>query len=298
MFWKKKWKKLLKKDGSEEYEIPAYSKDGGHIKSLERQGGLTTSASYGGMGVRELQLRMELLVEPVLSAQNSVFEPAKQLASFAKVDQDRFLSSVDDLCATDVELAFNFCQFAPKSLQLVDEEQWNEWITHVRKIYKNEGLTETIQCLTNVENYIQSLRHAPSSVALADISRILESFVTGLSGRFLSVEAAEEFFTDTESIRLPEISTKFKNKADNFTLYKAMLVHQWAQTWFGTWRIDIEAVSNRFKDPGRAKSIFHKLETIRLDACISRELPGIARAMKAIEAKQDTERLSKNWQRA
>jgi len=65
MFWKKQWKKLQKKDGHVEYEIPAYSKNGGHIKSLERQGGLTTSASYGGMGVRELQLRMELLVEPV-----------------------------------------------------------------------------------------------------------------------------------------------------------------------------------------------------------------------------------------
>ena len=64
MFWKKQWKKIQNKDGKDEYEIPAYSKDGGHIKSLERQGGLTTSASYGGMGVRELQLRMELLVEP------------------------------------------------------------------------------------------------------------------------------------------------------------------------------------------------------------------------------------------
>ncbi len=298
MFWKKQWKKLLKKDGSEVYEIPAYSKDGGHIKSLERQGGLTTSASYGGMGERELQLRMELLVEPVLSVQNSVFEPAKQLASYAKVDQDRFLNSVDNLCDTDVELAFNFCQFAPKSLQLVDEEQWNEWIIHVQKIYRQKGLEEAINTISNVEQFLQSLSLAPNSVALADVSRILESFVTGLSGRYLSVEINEEFFTDTETIRLPEVSTQFKNKEDNFTLFKAMLVHQWAQTWFGTWRIDVEAVANRFKDPERALSIFHKLETIRLDARIHHELPGIARAMRALETEQKTVHLSKNWQRA
>ena len=298
MFWKKQWKKLLKKDGREEYEIPAYSKDGGHIKSLERQGGLTTSASYGGMGVRELQLRMELLVEPVLSAQNSVFEAAKQLASFAKVDQDRFLNSVDELCNTDIELALNFCQFAPNSLQLVDEEQWNEWIIHVRDIYKLKGLKDSIDAICNVEQYIQSLSHAPNGVALADVSRVLESFVTGLSGRYLSVEISDEIFTDTESIRLPEVSTIFNKKEDNFTVYKAMLVHQWAQTWFGTWRLDIEAVANRFKDPERALSIFHKLETIRLDACIHNELPGIARAIQVLDEEQKTQHLSKNWQRA
>ena len=129
MFWKKQWKKFLGKDGKEQYEIPAYSKDGGHIKSLERQGGLTTSASYGGMGERELQLRMEILVDQVLTSRRSVFESAKELAVFAKVDQDRFLNSVDSLCNTSVELAFNFCQFAPKSLQLVDEENWNEWVS-------------------------------------------------------------------------------------------------------------------------------------------------------------------------
>ena len=102
MFWKKQWKKFQNKDGSEKYEIPAYSKDGGHIKSLERQGGLTTSATYGGMGVRELQLRMELIVEPILSKQNSVFEPAKELAVFSKVDQDRFLESVENISKAKV----------------------------------------------------------------------------------------------------------------------------------------------------------------------------------------------------
>ena len=61
MFWKKQWKKILSKDTKEQYESPAYSKGGEHIKSQRHQGAPTTSASYGGMGVRELQLRMELL---------------------------------------------------------------------------------------------------------------------------------------------------------------------------------------------------------------------------------------------
>ncbi len=301
MFWKKQWKKLQNKNGDEKYEIPAYSKDGGHIKSLERQGGLTTSASYGGMGVRELQLRMELLVEPVLSVQNSVFEPAKELAGSAKVDQDRFLNTIEKICNTSIELGFSFCQFGPQSLKLVDEENWDDWIANLLTIYDKNGMDDCINTMRNVESYVTSLSLAPSSVALNEVSRILESFVMGLSGRYLGIEANDELYTDTELIRLPEISSLFNKREDNFTLYKAMAVHQWAQTWFGTWRMNVEALIKRFKDPDRALSIFHKLETIRLDARIKNELPGIARAMQALSEQQENniqDNLSKNWQRA
>ena len=298
MFWKKQWKKILSKDGKEQYEIPAYSKDGGRIKPLERQGG----ASYGGMGVRELQLRMELLVEPVLSVQRSVFEPAKALAGFAKVDQDRFLHSVDNICDTSIELGFSFCQFAPESLQLVDEDNWDTWVTTLLETFNKKGLDSCIEQMRNVDGYVRSLSHAPSTVTLNEVSRILESFITGLSGRYLGIEASENFYTDTESIRLPEISSQFDNREDNFTLYKAMAVHQWAQTWFGTWRMNVEALAKTFKDPERALSLFHKLETIRLDARIEDELPGIARAMKNLikrySSEEDLSKLSKTWLRA
>jgi nitric oxide reductase NorD protein len=302
MFWKKQQKKLQDKDGEEITEIRRYSKEGGHIKSLERQGGITTSASYGGMGVRELQLRMELLVEPELSASRSVFKPAKELAVFAKVDQDRFLNSVEKICNTSVELAFEFCQYAPKSLQIVDEENWEDWLSKLIEIYGDKGVDACINTMQNVEDYVQSISLAPSSVTLNEISRILESFITGLSGRYLGIEVNNEFYSDTESIRLPEVASQFKNREDNFTLYKAMAVHQWAQSWYGTWRMNVEALVKTFKDQERALSLFHKLETIRLDARIANELPGIARSMHSLNERYNTQdnvtKLSKGWLRA
>ena len=296
MFWKKKSKKNKKSNDEKPYEIRAYSKDGGYIKSLERQG-LTTSASYGGMGVRELQLRMELLVDQVLSSNRSVFEPAKMLAEFAKVEQDRFLNSVETICSKSVELAYNFCHFAPKSLSLIDEEHWDGWIVKLLEVYDDKGVNGAINTMKNVDEYVQSITQAPSSITLEEISRILESFVIGLNGRKLIIEQSETYYTDTETIRLPNISSQFNNKEDNFSLYKSMAVHQWAQAWFGTWRMNIDALVKLYKDPDRALSLFHKLETIRLDACIERELPGIARAMKHL-SKNDEQNLSKNWNRA
>ena len=298
MFWKKNKKNSKKTKDGKNIKIRAYSKKGGFIKSLERQGGITTSASYGGKGVRELQLRMELLVDQVLSTHRSVFEPAKQLAAYALVEQDRFLSSIEKISLTSVELAYNFCQFAPKSLQVVDEEHWEHWIITLLEVYDKRGVNGAINSMKNVEGYVQSITHAPASVTLQEVSRILESFVIGLSGRKLDIECGKLFYTDTESIRLPELSTTFSSREDNFTFYKAMTVHQWAQSWFGTWRINVDALVKIYKDPERALSLFHKLETIRLDACIGRELPGIARSMKSLCSTVNHQILSKHWQRA
>lgn len=298
MFWKKRSQKNRSRNSKKQTTIRSYKKEGGHIKSLERQGGITTSASYGGMGVRELQLRMELLVDQVISSQQSVFKPAQQLAEFAKVDQDRFLSSVEKISRKSVELAYNFCHFAPESLRLIDEAHWDGWVIRLLEAYDEKGIDGAINTMKNMDSFMSSVAHAPSSIHLEEISRILESFVTGLNGRKLEIEPGDKFYTDTQSIRLPEMLAEFSSYEDNFSLYKAMAVHQWAQTWFGTWRLNIGAYLKSYPDPAHALALFHKLETMRLDACIERELPGIARAMKCLCEETDKTGLSSTWQHA
>lgn len=265
---------------------------------MERQGGLTTSASYGGMGVRELQLRMELLVDQVISSHRGVFEPAERLAVFSKVDQDRFLGSVKKISRTSVELAYNFCHFAPESLQRIDDIHWDDWIIRLLEVYDTKGVNGAIGTMKRVDDFVQSVTHAPSSITLEKVSHILESFVIGLSGRKLAVESSDVYYTDTQTIHLPEVLSEFSRHEDNFALYKAMAVHQWAQTRFGTWQLNIGVDIRSYKEPERALALFHKLETIRLDACIERELPGMARVMKGLSMKEDERSFSRSWQRA
>lgn len=64
---------------------------------------------------------------------------------------------------------------------------------------------------------------------------MLERFVCGLNGRPLKVAPGEHDDTDTETIFLPHVVGRMPEKEDNFRLYKAMTVHQWAQNWCGTW---------------------------------------------------------------
>ena len=297
-FWQKRKKALASKAEASKYKLKAYSKDGGYIRSPDRAGKNQNSSTYGGMGERELQLRMELLVEPVLSAQRSVFKPAQELVDFSLTDQERFLDSIEQLAVTDVELAFYFCQFGPPSLKKLDESNWPNWIEHLLNSYAQQGVTGCIASMKALDQYIKSITVAPTSVSYDEIQRVIESIITGLNGRPLKLEQSEALFTDTETIHLPENIATFRNRDDNFALYKTIAAHQWAQTWYGTWRVDVELLVNNFIDQERAVNLFHKLETVRLDANIKRDLPGIGRASEKFNSLLVAENLPDAWQQA
>ena len=300
-FWTSKKKSSLKPkntDEQPEYEIKAYSKDGGYIRSPVRTGKNQNSSSYGGMGEREVELRLELLVEPVLNPKRTVFKPAQLLAQSSLADQERFIASVDELTKTDIELAFQFCHLGAISLKVVEELAWQDWIKHINSVYMESGIDASIETMQALEKYIDSTTYADTSVSYQDISRIVESIITGLNGRSLTLKQSDRLFTDTETIHLPENISTFSSYDENFSLYKTIAIHQWAQSWFGTWRVDVQQLTQTFSNPADAVSLFHSLETVRLDANIERELPGIARAMKQFNSLLNAQDLPPTWQQA
>lgn len=125
-FWRNKKNKQPADNDNPEFKLKAYSKDGGYIRSPTRKGKNHNSSSFGGMGERELQLKLELLVEDVLSTTNSVFGPAQALVNISLADQERFLASVSDIANVNVQLAYEFCHHATSGISSLDEEDWPE----------------------------------------------------------------------------------------------------------------------------------------------------------------------------
>ena len=230
--------------------------------------------------------------------QHSVFEPARALVYSSLADQERFLHSVETLADINVKLAYNFCHLAPPSLKLIDEEAWPAWIEYVLNAFQQHGINESINVMNKLDEYVATITMAPTSVSFDEIHRVIESIITGLNGRTLLLEQSDELFTDTETIHLPESISTFNNREDNFALYKSIAAHQWAQTWYGTWRVDVEQLVVNFDDKERAINLFHKLETVRLDANIKRELPGIGRAIEQFNSLLVASDLSAPWQSA
>ncbi|OYV75556.1 MAG: hypothetical protein B7Z66_12355 [Chromatiales bacterium 21-64-14] len=230
----------------------------------------------------ELHRRLETLVYRVLSVRRSVQAPAQALAAHEGPDQYRFLRAVELIRNTSDELAFNFVMFAPPALSLLADEDWDEWVLYIMSRYDHGGVLSAIVAMQKVPEYVESVSGARFRVRFEDIARRLDPFVLGLNGRPLKLATAEHSYTDTGTLYLPVAVGRFRDRDRNARLYKTTAVHLWAQTWFGTWRRSVSEAVGRFPEPERALARFHALETLRLDACIGRELPGIRREMRGL----------------
>jgi len=227
-----------------------------------------------------LQERLEALVYMVLSFRRNVDLPAEELARYPRAVQERFLAAVQYISPQTQELAYNFCMFALPAVDLLDEEEWDDWVQHILGVYDQGGVLGAIVAMQKVGEYASERRSVRAGVVqLEDISGMLGRFITGLGGRSLKPAEGEEHYTDTETLFLPASIGRFADPGDNRVLYKALAVHLWAQTWFGTWRVALGERMTRFERPEHALRVFHALETLRLDSCIRRELPGLAREM-------------------
>ncbi len=258
---------------------------------------LKATAKYGGMAERQIQMNLELHLEPILSNQKSIIDPAKDLCLFSMQDQERFIQTVGNICDTNMDLAYEFCHHGVESLKQLDETQWSAWIKKLVSVFNDQGLEKSVKLMDDIHFYAEELSGSSTSIDFIDYSKTIESLLTGLNGRPLKVEMSEEIYTDTETIYLPERISSQKTKEENFHLIKASAIHLWAQTYFGTWRIN-ENDFNKYENKEKAIQAYHLLETIRLDEKIKKELPGVGRILEKYNPKDKLISISKNLKNA
>ncbi len=243
----------------------------------------------------EIEERLDEFLDPVLSSRRTAAGPARLLADFDRARQEFVLRWAGIIASSNSEMAYQFTSHVPRALGLMDEAGIEAWIIHFMDVYDKTGLYPAVQALQELDAYTQALNQKATGLPLDEVQGILETFVRGLNGRALKIAADQEIYTDTETLYLPGMLNRFAARADNFRLYKAMVTHQWAQTWFGTWRLNLGETVAGFADPARATRLFHALETVRLDACIARELPGMYRDMCTLRQTQTRHAPSDNW---
>ena len=281
------WKKAIEKH-----------RKGKGIKARTNRGPkLKASAKYGGMAERQIQMLLELHLEPILTNQKSIIEPAKNLCLFSMQDQQRFIDTVGNICDTDMELAYEFCHNGVESLQSLEESQWEQWVKTILKKYNDNGIDDSVKQMKDILFYLDELKGTSISINFEDFSKTIESLLTGLNGRPLKVESSDSMYTDTETVYLPERVSSQKTKEENFNLIKASAIHLWAQTYYGTWRVK-KSDFDSFANIDNAVRAYHFLETIRLDSKIKSELPGVGRILDNFNPKDKIKSISKNFKKA
>ena len=158
-------------------------------------------------------------------------------------------------------------------------------------------------------------------LALASIARTLQLYAEAHLGTGVRVRPATELpagvelsdgaiaVTDGRHIFLAPRLDRFEDDLLNFRLYKVSLAHEVGRIEFGTFELMADAVpgldpievhpeeedptepgpanpvlvfASRFPDPALARRLLLFAEDLRVDACLRREYPGLARDMEAM----------------
>ena len=256
------------------------------------------STTYGGMGERELQLRLEMIIDLPNKDLPDLFEAAKALTQFGMADQSRFLNAAQSLGRVSTQIAHNFCRHSVVALKHLDSKAWQTWLAQVETLAEQGDLQATLNFLAATDDYVARAQALPSAAILDQVRPVIEYLLTGLGRGQLKIAEGQELYTDTDTIFLPAQCAYFETVEKNFQFYKLATAYLWAQTWFGTWRIDIPRMLYEQRDPERAVAVFQTLETIRLTRCLARALPGMARLERALYTQPWQPPRTLLWQRA
>lgn len=246
--------------------------------------------------IEQLEEKLEERVDAVLSSRRTARDPAEKLAAHDREQQDLVLHWVAAAARSNPEMGYQIADLASGVLHNLGADAFERWVLSAMDEFDRAGLRAGIARLRTVDEMAEGQRR-PHALALDGVRVVLERFVHGLGGRLLQLEEGAQAYTDTETLWLPGVSERFGTEEENFSLYKATVVHLWAQCYYGTWR---EARQIRWEEREAGDlARFHRLETLRLDACLQEDLPGIARLQSRLRAAcGDDDALAGAWEEA
>ena len=248
--------------------------------------------------LNRLRIRKDLekFTAGALARHPNLEELIAAIAALERGEQDQIYRGAELVARSNTELAAHFVAKAPAAFHAMGSNGAQEWLDAAMEIFDHRGLGFAVDYLQDVDSFAAAYAGRHAQCAFDQASVFLRHFVRGLGGRDLRIVTDEDTFTDTEALYLPESFNVFPEAEQNFTLYKLTAVHLWAQTWYGTWRYQVLEKLLRYFDTDAVLPIFNRLECIRLDACLARELPGVAREMKTFGGHdQDEEQAWQQW---
>lgn len=218
------------------------------------------------------------------------------LAPLDRDSQDFILGWVDRIASTNIQISYEFTRRVVEALDRLDRRVIEAWAVHAMDTYDSKGLHPALEVLRKVDDFLAHAHAHAAGAFFDEVKTVLSNFLCGLSGRRLALKQGEQVHTDSERLFLPNVSASMETEADNFLLCKARVAFMWAQTRFGSCRVDFAAEFAGYDDPARALAAFQALDNLRLEACLARELPGLWRDMQGLSARHGDTALAPRWQ--
>ncbi len=246
------------------------------------------------LSASSLEIRLDEILEVEFSFRNTAI-PATSIAGLQPADQVYVVNWVQRVASTNIELGYQYACHAVEALAIMDRDMVESWALYAMDTYDREGLRPALEVMRRLDSFADTCRERRVGSVLEEQQGILLGFLHGLSGRRLKLAEAAQSYTDTETLFLPPVMALLGNPDDNFLLYKVTIAALWAQTRYGTFRAPLAAELEQQCEPDRFLGLFHAFESIRLEACIGRELPGLIRQIKRLKRELGESELPQVW---
>ena len=210
-------------------------------------------------------------------------EPGRPLPELDPAAQHHIDHWLQILQRDHPDLQAHFSGRLGRALTLLEIEGVDAWMTAILDRYDKSGLGAAIAVIADLDAFAEDYRARQSGAELEQLGPFLEKYLTGLGGRPLRVTDGKRVFTDTESIYLPAFLNIFDRRSDNETLYKLTAVYHWAQNRYGGWRLDALERLLQLPDLPRALPVFATLESLRLEARLALDFPGLQQELRRLD---------------
>lgn len=158
----------------------------------------SAAAAQRSLDTVQLEDRLEVLLDAVLSSRRTASEPAQRLCALARPAQEFILHWVDRIAQTNAEMAFQLALHAGEALTLLNVDtatasgrnEVEGWILYAMDAFDRTGVHAGASILHDVKAYAQAQCVRRVGVAFEDVAVMLGLFVQGLSGRALKLEKA------------------------------------------------------------------------------------------------------------
>lgn len=205
--------------------------------------------------------------------------------------------SVSDL------LAFSFIENVEEALKVISVESLGDWVEEAISIYEEEGLYPAKEYLSRAEETAIRFADERRAVSIDEVSPNFRLLIAGLSERNIQVKASDTICTDTENIYAPRIYSRFEEQEENRLFYRVLFVHKCSQIRYKSFHIPvstllekwpefsvplkkngqsvtgIEILLKKILDFKASPILYALMDTIRIEARLADELPGLAREL-------------------
>ncbi|MBI4595514.1 MAG: hypothetical protein HY730_03945, partial [Candidatus Tectomicrobia bacterium] len=179
----------------------------------------------------------------------------------------------------DGEVAQEFIVHLPRLVQLAPPHRLEDWFREGIAIAEKNIQAGIAFFSLESKTSLEILRKIKETVYLDDISRVLQLYTEGLSGKRVGVQlinllpnelkgySGQYPFTDGENIFLPPSSYELGSQAQNFMFYKLSTAHQAGYFEFGSFNTanQLGRFFKKFGKPQLAKDIYYIVEDSRID---------------------------------